>query len=140
MVLGIVFLFIFAYSVWHNGVLIFASGANVATNKQQQVQVWETGVGCELSGGTERVVGNTDHCFLQHPTERDIGNLVNLQHYSPAEFMNILSMLKEWPFHITEYRGQAKSFNTAFSVKCQVPRAAEVLAHWFVWGLQSAWG
>lgn len=119
---------------------MFASGTNVATNKQQQIQVRETGGGCELSGGTEHVVGNMDHCFLQQPTERETGILVNLKHCSPAEFMNFLPMLNKWPFHIAEYRGQGKSFNTAFSVKCQVLRAAEVLAYWFVWVLQATWG
>lgn len=75
------------------------------------------------------MVENMDHCFFQQPTERQIGILVNLKHYSPAELMNFLPVLKECPFHIAEYCGQGKSFDIAFSIKFPTLRAAGVLAH-----------
>lgn len=88
-----------------------------------------TGRGCELSGGVEHVAGNMDYWFFQQSIEREIGILVNLKHCSPAEFMNFLPVLTECPFHIAEYCEQGKSFDTAFSIKFQALRAAEVLAH-----------
>lgn len=77
----------------------------------------------------EHVVENMDHCFLQQWTERELGILVNLKHYFPAELMNLFPVLKEYSFHIAEYCGQGKNFDSAFSNKFQVLRAAEVLAH-----------
>lgn len=81
------FPYIFAYRIYYNDLLIFESSANVSTNEQQWVHIWETGRDCGLPGGTERVVGNMDHCFFQQ-SERELSILVNLKHYSPAELMS----------------------------------------------------
>lgn len=57
------------------------------------------------------MVGNRKDRFLQQPTERDRGTLVNLQHHSPAGLMSF------WSFHTAECHRQGKVLTVLMVLK-----------------------